>query len=244
MAAPTQNEFTLTLTAHSTADWQAFANFLIAALAQTWLMIESSITIPEVTVGGGGGSPGGPVAGAVGVLKPGSMQASVAWSMLTTNFTPTGINGAATHQTQLVQAIAATMNTQFTTWIMGYSAQLPFVGGTLGYMPPGPTVAPGPWVGGLIQPGTMLASGSSTGQVGMSKSNIATVMAGNMPTSLIQGGAPSEALQMVIDAVSGDLAKTFLTWIGRTQFTGFVGTGVASPPMGSVVGVATGGKLQ
>jgi hypothetical protein len=218
-----------------------FEGDLATALASAWSDIVDGFTIASVPVTGGGSAPGGPLAGGVGTLAPGTLVNSKSFTAVAQKFSTSFPDGATEGLLALVDAIAQGLGTAFSIWVPGYSATLVGIGGSCAWVAPAPPAlpagTPGPWSGGSIQ-AQPLASGASAGDAGMTGSMLeAGIGAMADPSKLKQhNGTLQPALGALIKAVANGFETTWTQWKAGTNISGGTGSGTATPPAGTVIG--------
>ena len=216
-----------------------FETDLAKAIAGAWSDVESSLVIATIPVTGGAAPVGGPLSGGVATLSPGGLSASASFSAISGKFSSSFPDGITSGVAALVAAIAQAVGQAFTIWVVGYQATLVAVGGSAAWIGP-PVPGPGPWTGGSIQ-AAPIASGSSAGDSGITAASLEAAI-GNAadPSKLKQNqGALQPGLSALISAVAKGFETTWSQWKIQTKISGGVGTGLASPPTGSVVGVVS-----
>lgn len=215
-----------------------FESDLATALAAAWSDVMSGWIIATVPVTGGASPPGGPLSGGVGTLAPGMLTNSASFSATANKFSTSFPDGATSGLLALVDAISQGLGQAFAIWTPGYTATMVAMGGTAAWIPPTPT--PGPWSGGSIQ-SQPLSAGSSAGDAGMTGASLeAGIGAVADPSELKQNqGALQPALSALIKAVGNGFANTWIQWKSGTTISGGNGSGLASPPSGTVVGAVT-----
>jgi hypothetical protein len=217
----------------------AFEGDLSEALAAAWSDVVDGFVIASVPVTGGGSPPGGPLAGGVATLSPGSLTNSASFTAAANKFSTSFPDGATEGLLALVDAVSQGIGSGFALWLPGYSATLVAVGGTCGWSPP-PTPAPGPWAGGSIQP-QPLAAGASAGDAAMTAASLeAAIGLAADPSKLKQNqGALQPALSALVGAIAKGFETTWTQWKAGTTISGGTGTGTASPPAGTVIGAVS-----
>jgi|SRR5271157_1854365 len=213
-----------------------FEGDLAQAIAGAWSDVESGLAIATIPVTGGASPVGGPLSGGVATLLPGGMAASASFSSISAKFSSSFPDGATDGVKALVSAIAQALGQAFTVWVSGYQASLVAADGSAAWVGP-PTPAPGPWTGGSIQ-AAPIASGSSAGDSGMTAASLEAGI-GNAadPSKLKQNNNTLQpALSALISAVAKGFETTWSQWKTQTKISGGTGTGIASPPAGTVVG--------
>jgi hypothetical protein len=214
----------------------AFEGDLSAALAAAWSDVVDGFVVGSVPVTGGISPPGGPLAGGIATLAPGTLSNSASFTATANKFSTSFPDGATEGLLALVDAISQGLGMGFALWVPGYSASLVAIGGTCGWAPP-PTPAPGPWAGGSIQP-QPLSGGASAGDAAMTGASLeAAIGAAADPSKLKQNnGVLQPALGALIKAIANGFETTWTQWKSVTTISGGTGTGTASPPAGTVVG--------
>jgi len=215
-----------------------FEGDLAQAIAAAWSDVESGLAIASIPVTGGSSPIGGPLAAGVATLAPGGLVASASFSAISGKFSSSFPDGATEGVKALVSAVAQAVGQAFTVWVSGYQSTLVAIGGAAAWVGP-PTPAPGPWSGGSIQPAP-IASGSSAGDGGMTAASLEASI-GNAASSVLKqnNNTLQPALSALISAVAKGFETTWSQWKTQTKISGGNGTGIASPPAGSVVGAVT-----
>ena len=218
------------------AGLDVFEGDLAQAIAAAWSDVESGLAIASIPVSGGASPVGGPLAAGAATLPPGGLNASASFSAISSKFSSSFPDGATDGVKALVSAVAQAVGQAFTVWAAGYHASLVAVGGSAAWVGP-PAPAPGPWTGGSIQPAP-IATGASAGDTGMTAATL-ELSIGNAadPSKLKQNNNTLQpGLSALISAVAKGFETTWTQWKAQTKISGGTGTGIASPPTGSVIG--------
>jgi len=253
MAKPTANEIKSNIQAEDSSVWNqaqqrpdgldVFESDLAEAIAAAWSDVESAFVIASVPVTGGSSPPGGPLAGGTATLSPGMLANTALFTGIAGKFSSSFPDGATEGLLALVDAVATGIGQKFPLWVSGYSATLVATGGSCAWVAPTPAVpsgTPGPWAGGSIQD-FALAGGTSTGDQGMSAASLEAAIGSSAdPAKLKQNqNVLQPALSALIKAIAKGFETTWSQWKTKTKISGGTGTGLASPPSGTVVGAVT-----
>jgi len=220
-----------------------FEGDLADALAAAWSDVMDGFVIASVPVTATSSPPGGPLAGGVGTLSPGTLTNSASFTATANKFSTSFPDGATEGLLALVDAISQGLGQAFALWVPGYSATLVGSGGTSSWVapvPPGNPGAPGTWTGGSIQ-SQPLSSGVSAGDAAMTGTSLEMgIGAMADPAKLKQNqGALQPALSSLIKAVANGFATTWTQWKSGTNISGGTSSGVASLPSGAVAGAVS-----
>lgn len=246
MAAPTAQAIKSNIQAEDSGVWNEasqrpdgldlFEGDLATAIAAAWADVEGAFVIASVPVTGGSSAPGGPLLAGSAMLAPGTLTNSASFNSIADKFSTSFPDGATSGLLALVDAVALGIGQNFALWTPGYTATLTASGGSCAWVA-GPTPAPGPWTGGAIDP-FPLGNGTSAGDAGMMAQSLeAAIGAAADPSQLKQNqNSLQPALASLIKAISKGFETTWSQWKSATKIAGGTGTGVASPPSGTVVG--------
>ncbi|HEU4390613.1 MAG TPA: hypothetical protein VFV34_22610 [Blastocatellia bacterium] len=249
MAKPSASEIKTNIQAQDAAVWNEaserpagldkFEDDLAKAIAAAWSDVEGGLAIPTIPVSGGTSGVGGPLAGGIASLSPGSLTSSVSFTVIANKFATTFPDGATEGVLALVDAIANGIGQKFALWAPGYSATLVAAGGTCAWIAPAPpanpTGTPGGWSGGSVT-AFPIAGGSSSGDSGLTANSLeAAIGAAANPGKLRQNNnALQPGLAALIKAVAAGFATTWIQWKSKTKISGGNGSGTAAPPLGAI----------
>lgn len=218
-----------------------FEGDLAVAIAKTWSDIEDAFVISSVPVSGGSSNPGGHLENGDATLSAGMLTNNESFTAIIDNFSTSFPDGATEGLLALVEAISSGIGQNFPLWVKGFSATLVASGGTCAWST-GPPPTSGPWSGGEVED-FMINNGSSTGDSAMTVNSLyQTISDVAEPLKQYQNKL-QPALSALITAVVKGFVTTWNQWKSKTKISGGKGTGTASPPNGSVVGVVTSPKV-
>jgi hypothetical protein len=250
MAAPTSGEIKVNIQAEDSMVWNeadqrpdgldVFESDLSAAIAAAWSDVESAFIIASVPVTGGSSGPGGPLAGGVAALTPGTMTNTASFTAITDKFLCSFPDPVTEGVQALVDAVAQSVGQKFLAWVTGYTATLIASGGSCAWIPPAPPAnpsgTPGPWTGGSIE-AFPLAGGTSSGDTGMTANGLQTAIENAVdPTKLKKNqNTLQPALSDLIKAITKGFETTWNQWKSKTKISGGTGSGTAVQVSGSIL---------
>jgi hypothetical protein len=246
MAPPTAQKIKSNIQAEDSRVWSEasqrpegldlFESDLAKAIAAAWADVESAFVIASVPVTGGSSGPGTPLQGGSALLAPGTLTNSASFTSIADKFSTSFPDGATEGLLALVDSVAQGIGQKFALWTPGYTATLTASGGSCAWIS-APPPAPGPWSGGSIE-AFPLGDGTSAGDAGMTAQSLeAAIGAAADPSQLKQNqNSLQPALAAFIQAIAKGFETTWGQWKSATKISGGTGTGVASPPSGTVVG--------